>query len=180
MPNYANITTTRPNVDPGFKPQVYFNQLSEITTWQYPTGAGTTLGDKISIAVAHTWATGKGAWQWATKIGSVSLTKETGGDEGTKTDTWVLTFMVLGVDAATIEQMKNLLNDQLVFWVKDANCLVSNYYYQLGDECNPVTVENTFASGTNLPTSTEVKNWTVTVRAKKLYTFEAALDTTFS
>ncbi len=179
MPNYANITTTRPNTEGGFKPQVFFNETSEITTYQYPTSAGSTLGDKIAIETAHTWASGKGAWSWATKIGSVRLSKESAGDEGSKVDTWVLTFQVLGVDAATIEQMKNQLNAQLVFWAKDTNCTLTDFFYQLGDDCNPCTVENTFEGGDNLSTSTTVKNWTVTVRNKKLYTYEAALDTTF-
>lgn len=180
MPNYANITTSaQENKDGGFKPQVYFNQTSEITTMQYPTAAGSALGDSTAIETAHTWATGKGAWSWQTKLGSVTLTKESAGDEGAKVDIWTLTLKVLGINAATIEQMKNVLNDQLIFWAKDTNCLVSDFYYQLGDACNPVTVDTGFDGKDNLTTSTGQKEWTVTIKSKKLYTYEAALDTTF-
>lgn len=180
MPNYANITTaTQANKDGGFKPAVYFNPIADITTWVYPTAAGLVLGDSTNIASAHTWGTNKGAYTHEAKIGSVTLTQESQGDEGARVPVWTLRYKVLGVDAATIEQMKNKLNAQLVYWVKDANCLVSNNYFQLGDECNPVTVETSFDGKDNLATSTAQKEWEIVVRCRKLYTFAAALDTTF-
>ena len=180
MPQYANISTSSQGNKPGgFKPVIYFNKISEITTFQYPTAAGSVLGDSTKIATAHTWVTATGAWSWEAKLGSVLLTKETQGDEGAKVDIWTCKVKVLGLDAATIEQMKNALNDQKVIWIKDANCLVSNFFYQMGDECNPVTVNTTFDGKDNLPTSAGQKEWEITFQCQKLYTYEAALDTTF-
>lgn len=180
MASYANIvTSTQTNKDGGFKPTVYFSKATDISTYQYPTGAGLALGDGIAIETAHTWGTGKGAYSWQTKLGSVTLTKESAGDEGAKVDIWTMTLRVLGINAATIEQMKNALNDQLVFWAKDTDCLLTDFYYQLGDECNPVTVETSFDGKDNLSSSTGQKEWVITVKSKKLYTYEAALDTTF-
>lgn len=180
MPNYANIVkSSQGNVEGGFKPSVYFNPVADITTFVYPTAAGVVLGDKTNIASAHTWGTNKGAFTWEGQIGSVVLNEETQGDEGAKVPIWTARVKIAGLDAATIEQMKNALNEQLVVWLKDANCLVANNYFQLGDECNPVTVEHTHDSKTNSTTSTGQKEWEVIFRSKKLYTYAAALDTTF-
>lgn len=180
MPTYANITNaTQTYQDGGFKPKIYFNDIGDITTWQRPTGAGSTLGDKTNITTAHTWAASKGAWSWETKIGSVLLTGETPGDEGAKVAVWTVKAKILGLNAATIDQMINALNDQKVMWFKDSNCTVADYYYQLGDDCNPITVTWTFDGKDNLPTSTGQKEFEITFQSKKLFTFAAALDTTF-
>lgn len=180
MATYANITSAgQSNKKGGFKPVIYFNKISEITTFQYPTAAGLAIGDATKIATAHTWAASTGAWSWETKLGSVLVTMESQGDEGAKVMVWTCKAKVLGVSAATIEQMVSMLNDQKVIFIKDANCLVSNFYYQMGDECNPVTVEITFDGKDNLPTSTAQKEWEITFKCQAFYTYEAALDTTF-
>lgn len=180
MPLYANITTaTQGNKDGGFKPTLYISRVADISTWQYPSAAGAVLGDATEITVAHTWAASKGAYTWETKLGSVTLTQESAGDEGAKVQVWTARCRVLGLDKATIEQMKNSLNDQLVIFLKDSNCLAANNFFQLGDECNPCTVETTHDSKDSLPTSTGQKEWEVIFRCKKLYTYNAAVDTTF-
>lgn len=180
MPNYANITnSTQTNKDGGFKSKLYFIENSNVTTWQRPTGAGTTLGDKTLISVAHTFAASQGAWQWETKIGSVILTAETQGDEGAKVPIYTVKAKVLGLNAATLDQMVNMLNDQKTIWLKDSDCTVADAYYQLGDDCNPVTVSWTFDGKDSLPTSTGQKEFEVTFVTKKLFFYAAALDTTF-
>lgn len=180
MPLYANITTaTQPNKDGGYKPTLFFSPLGDITTWQYPTGAGLVLGDSTNIAIAHTWAANKGAYQWETKIGSVKLTADTQGDEGAKVPVWKAEIEIMGFDAATLEQMVNSLNDQKVIWLKDSNCITANQNVQMGDECNPVTVSWNFDGKDSLPTSTGTKGFMVTILSKKLYTYTAVIDTTF-
>lgn len=180
MPNYANIAnSTQTYKDGGFKPIIYFNPTADITTWVYPTGAGSTLGDKTNIATAHTWGTNKGAFSWEAKLGTVALTGESAGDEGAKVPIWTVKVKVLGLNAATVDQMVNALNDNKVMWFKDSNCTVADYFYQLGDECNPITVSWAFDGKDNLPTSTSLKEWEITFQSKKLYTYAAALDTTF-
>lgn len=180
MPNYAGIlNSTQPNKEGGFKSEIYFNPTVDITTWQRPPATGTPLGDKSKVAVAHTWGASKGAYTWQTKIGSVKLTSESVGDEGAKVIVWTATLNVLGFDAATLDQMVNMLNDQVVVWLKDANCLVANAYYQLGDDCSPVTASISSDGKDSLPESTAQKEFVVTLKSKRLVFYEAALDTTF-
>ena len=180
MPQYSGIlNSTQPNRDGGFKSEIYFNPIVDITTWQRPAGTGTTLGDKSKITVAHTWAATKGAFTWQTKIGSVLLTSESVGDEGAKVIVWTAKFKVLGFDAPTLDQMVNMLNDQVVVFLKDANCLVADAYYQLGDDCTPVVASVSSDGKDSLPSSTAQKEFEVTLTSKKLFFYTAALDVTF-
>lgn len=180
MPNYGNIvTSTQPNKQGGYKNLLYFSEVADITTWQRPTAAGAVLGDTLNIAVAHTWAVGKAAWAWEAKIGSIQHTSETGGDVGAKELIHVVRAEILGDGAATLEQIIRMLNDNKVIWLKDANCLVADAYYQLGDDCNPVSVSASFDSQTNNPEQVNgQKRYVLEFRTKAKFFYSAALDLT--
>lgn len=180
MANYGNLTNgAAPNKQGGYKNALYFSEIPDITTWQRPTAAGVTIGDTLAIAVAHTWAAGKTVNTWETKIGTVQHTIETGGDVGAKELIHVVRAEILGDSAAILEQLNRLLNDNTVFWLKDANCLVANAYYQLGDDCNPVSATVSFDSQTNNPEQVNgQKRYVLELRTKAKFYYTAALDFT--
>jgi len=180
MPTYGNIVNSaQPNKQAGYKNILYFNDINDITTWQRPTGAGAVIGDYKEIAVAHTWAVGKAAWAWETKIGSVQHTSETGGDVGAKELIHITRVEVLGDGAALLEQVERMLNDNKVLWLKDSNCLVANAYVQIGDDCNPASATVNFDSQTNNPEQVNgQKRYTIEFRSKAKFFYTAALDLT--
>jgi len=180
MATYGNLTnSTASNKQGGYKNALYFSEVSDISTWQRPSAAGAVLGDTLAIAVAHTWAAGKAAHIWEAKIGSVQHTTETGGDVGAKELIHVVRAEILGDSAAILEQVNRLLNDNTVFWLKDANCLVADAYYQLGDDCNPVSASVTFDSQTNNPEQVNgQKRYVLELRTKAKFYYTAAVDFT--
>lgn len=180
MPNYGTITNAnQKGKTGGYKNTLYFSEVGDITTWQRPTATPSALGDKFKITTAHTWGAGKAANVWETKIGSVQHTIETGGDVGARELIHVARFEVLGDDASTLEQMVNFLNDNKVVWLKDADCLTTDSYVQLGDDCNPISASITFDSKTNNPEQVNgQKSYVVEIRTKAKFFYLAAMDLT--
>lgn len=180
MPNYGNVvTSSQPNKKSGYKNVLYFNEVADISVWQRPTAAGAVIGDTLNIATAHTWASGKSALAWETKIGSVQATMETGGDAGARETMHVVRVEVLGDGAALLEQVNRMLNDNKVIWLKESDCLVADSYVQFGDDCNPVSVTSTFDSKTNNPEQMNgQKSYVLEFRSKVKFFYGAALDFT--
>jgi len=180
MPNYGNIAnSTQTGKDGGYKNNLWFAEVADITTWARPIAVPVVLGDKVKIITAHVFASGKSAFSWELKIGSVQHTTETQGDVGARELVHVARVEVLGDNAATLEQMVNALNDNKVIWLKDADCLTTDAYTQLGDDCNPVSAQVTFDSKTNNPEGTSgQKSYIVEFRTKKKFFYTAVLDVT--
>lgn len=176
MPNYANIVnSTQTGKSGGYKPALYFSEVPDITTWARPTNTPAALGDKVKITTAHTWGVGKAVYKWGGKIHSVKHTSAAIGDEGSQELEHSAEVIILGDNPATFEQMLNMLNDEKVAWLKDADCLTNDSYIQLGDDCVPVTVTIAFDGFT---TKEGQKAYTVTLKSKKKFFYLAALDET--
>lgn len=178
MANYSNLPkSSQTGKTGGYKPALYFSPIEDITTWQRPTNAPAAIGDKVKITVAHTWAANLGAYKWDAQIHSVKHTSATVGDEGAQELEHTAELIVLGDNAATLEQMVQALNDDKVIWLKDADCLTNDSYIQFGDDCVPVSVSIAFDGKT---TKEGQKAYTLTIKSKKKFFYLAALDVTFA
>lgn len=162
MANYADIAkNTNPQaIQGGYKDVVLFAPLADFLSLKKPTPTPTALGDLLTIDEAHTFTSPKGFHNWASKKASVTITAETQGDPGAQQLRHTCVFTILGDGATTQEQMEKMLNDDLIFLVKEANCLVADSYVQLGDECVTPDVSIAFDAANSRE---GVKAWTVTV-----------------
>lgn len=178
MPNYGNLPkSSQTGKTGGYKPALYFSPIEDITTWQRPITVPVALGDKVKIVTAHTWGTGLGAYKWDAQIHSVKHSSATVGDPGAQEFEHTAELIVLGDNAATLEQMVQALNDDKVVFLKDADCLTNDSYIQLGDDCVPVEVSIAFDGKT---TKEGQKAYTITIKCKKKFFYLAALDVTFA
>ncbi len=176
MANYGNINnSTQTGKAGGYKPALYFSEVSDITTWQRPIAIPLVLGDKVKIVTAHTWAAGKAVNKWEAKLHSVKHTSAPVGDPGSQDLMHTAQVVVLGDNPETFEQMLNALNDQKVIWLKDSDCITNDSYIQIGDDCNPVETVPNFDGFT---TADGQKAYTVDFKSKKKFFYLAALDET--
>ncbi|MGN6416869.1 MAG: hypothetical protein ACTHMC_05235 [Pseudobacter sp.] len=174
MPNYANIKgSTQTGKSGGYKALLLHAHVSDIDVWARPIALPIALGDKVKIVTAHTFVDDKTAFQWDAQIHSVKHTSATVGEEGAQELEHTAELVILGDNPATLEQMVNILNDQKVVWLKDADCINNDSYIQLGDDCVPVTVTLAFDGST---TKEGMKKYTLTIKCKKKFFYLAALD----
>lgn len=159
MPSYAHITapSNPEQFQGGYKDVFLLCPVTDFTVLQAPSGSS-ALGDKYTIASAHTHPSNKGFYEWVTKDSSVKLTAETVGEKGARLIRYRVEFQVVTDGAATQEQMNNLINQKNIYLIKDANCLVNDSYIQLGDSCKQASFSVTFDGGLE----EGLKSWTVT------------------
>ena len=79
---------------------------------------------------------------------------------------WSGSFVVLGDSASTDEQLRRLLNDDVVCLIKEADCINNDSYIQLGDECVSPSFTVAFDGKT---TKEGKKEYAVTVVCKKKF-----------
>lgn len=174
MANYGHITkNTNPSANTGgYKNVFLFCPRADFLTIETPIDVPVALGDALIIATAHTFGTNKGFYEWACKTHSVTLKSTTVGDDGAKEEEWSAEFVIIGDSASTDEQLRRALNDDGICLIKEADCLATDSYIQLGDECvSPVfTVE--FDGKT---TKEGKKEYKVTVTCKKKFFYNAAV-----
>lgn len=144
----ANIYKNRAKADQtnmggGYKNSVMFCS-ADVVTLASPAARG-LAGAELSITDDHTFAVdGDGFFQYLTKLHSVTGTTESTGDEGAQSLVHTYSFTILGDDASTLDQMRDILNDNLIWLFKDANCLAGAPLVQLGDECLQATATINF------------------------------------
>lgn len=173
MPSYAHITapSNPEEFQGGYKDVFYICPVTDFTTMQAPAGSA-ALGDKYTIALAHTHPATKGFFSWVTKDSSVKLTAETVGEKGARLIKWKVEFQIVTDGAVTQEQLTNILNQKNIYMVKDANCLINNSYIQLGDSCKQASFSVAFDGGVE----ENLKAWTVTGEVvHKRFFYNAAL-----
>lgn len=170
------VKSTQTGTDPGYKSKLYFAKTSEITAWARPIAVPVAPGDKKKIVTAHTFAANKGAFTLDCKTYSPVATGETQGDPGEKIPGHTLVVEINGDNAATQEMLEDMLNDDLVFWVGDADCLVNDSFLQFGDDCKPADVSFQFNS--RKANETGKKVYTLTINSPKRFFYLATLDTT--
>lgn len=173
MPNFAHIVK---NADPafargGYKNLLYFSPLSAFTAVAPVTAAPAALGDKVTVPTDHTFAVGDGFWKWALRLHSATVTGATVGDDGAKEMEWTAVGDILGDSASTQEQMQNLLNEDGIFLLRDADCS-ANQHIQLGDECVSPAVSVEFTGNT---TKEGKKVYKVTIVCKVKYFYEGVV-----
>jgi len=174
MPNYGHIPKPS-NPDAargGYKNVLLVIPRADFLTFAKPPAAPAALGDGYKINTAHTFAANKGYYEWASKLKSVVGKGTTGGDEGAYQMKYSFEGVVIGDSASTQEQMHRALNDDLVWFVKDSNCLVTDSYIQYGDECDSPVIKAEFDS----QNSDGTKNWKISgeVSGKRFF-YNAAL-----
>lgn len=160
MANYGHITKpANPEaVRGGYKNVILFAHRDDVTTWAKPVFDEATPGSAYTISTAHTFGVNSGYKSWASKTKSVVAKATTIGDEGSGLLQYTFEGVILGDSASTQEQIARMLNDDLVFWVKDSNCLINDSYLQFGDECDAPTIKAEFDS----MNSDGTKNWKIT------------------
>ncbi|MGN6476315.1 MAG: hypothetical protein ACTHKV_03745 [Flavipsychrobacter sp.] len=174
MANYATITR---DLNPraatgGYKNVFLFAPRADFLALQQPTGAGTTIGDTLSIATAHTFTSPAGFFSWDCKTDSVTLKGSTVGDDGARELEYSAEFVILGDSASTQEQLSRALNDDIICLIKEAACLVDDSYIQLGDECISPKFNVEFDGKT---TKEGKKEYKVTVVCKAKFFYNATV-----
>jgi hypothetical protein len=168
--NYGTITKdTNPKAYAGgYKNVFLFCPRSEFLSIKKPSAAGLVIGDTLEITTAHTFTSPKGFHSWDCKTHSVTLKGSSVGDDGAKELEFSAEFIVLGDSASTQEQLSRTLNDDIIALIKEADCLSTDDYVQLGDECISPTFTVEFDGKTTKEGKKEYKV-TVVTKAKFFY-----------
>jgi hypothetical protein len=171
---YKNISkSTNLRADTGgYKNVVYMSPRSAFLSIAKPVSVPTALGEGVTITSAHTFTDPAGFITWECKTASVTGKATTVGEDGSGEIEYTYTFVIIGDSATTQEQMQTSINDDIIWMLKEANCLVDDSYVQLGDECNPAQakVDADFKT-----TKEGKKEWTVTVVSKARYFYTAVV-----
>lgn len=130
------------------------------------------LGDATEITTAHTFTSPDGFFSWDAKQHSVSIKGTTTGDDGAHEIEWAGEFTIIGDSASTQEQLTNTLNDDVIALFKEADCLTTDGYVQLGDECISPSFKVEFDSKT---TAGGKKEYKVTVTCKRKFFYTGAI-----
>jgi hypothetical protein len=175
MPDYSNISnSSQTGKVGGYKNAFYFVKNSDVDTWVRPVNPAVANGDTVKIITAHVLVDDKATHQWDCKRYSVTHTSEAVGDPGAQQLLHKATVVILGDNAVTLEQIKNMLNDDMTVFIKDADCINNNGYVQLGDDCNPVSISPKFDGKTNSPTASN-KEYTLEITSLTKFFYTATL-----
>jgi hypothetical protein len=173
MPNYGHITkSTNPeDYSGGYKNELLFSPRSAFTTIAKPTSTA-ALGDKVSISTSHTFPATTGFFRWAGRLHSATLKGTTVGDDGAQEIEWTGSMDILGDSASTQEQLQNLLNEDGIAMLTDADCQGTDKI-QLGNECVSPSFKVEFDGKT---TKDGKKIYTVNITCKKKYFYTGTVD----
>jgi hypothetical protein len=172
--NYANTAQAdQSGLIGGYKSSLFFAKVADILTWGRPLAAA--LGDAAKIVTAHVFVAAKCAFLMEAKLHSSTIKGTSVGDEGAQDMEWTAEVKILGDNPILQDQLLRMQNDQIVIWLKDADCLTNDSYIQMGDDCVPVTVKIDFDGKT---TKDGKKEYTLTLTSKKKFHYLATLDVT--
>ena len=172
--NYKNIVrdlNPRKNTG-GYKNVVLFAPQKDFLSMSMPPDPAPLHGDSVTITAAHTFTDPKGFLTMDCKTHSVTGTAASVGDPGAMELQYTYVFTLIGDSASTQESMQRLLNDHIIWLLKEANCLADDSYVQLGDEC--FAPENSVAADFK-NTKEGMKEWTITVVTKARYFYTATV-----
>lgn len=150
------------NKEGGYKNIVLWAPRDTFSAMAIPTSL-VALGDRVTISGNHTFSADEGFISWLCKKNSVTITAGTTGDAGAKSFVWESKFILLGDSASTQQQLEDMLNDEVIFLMKDADCLNATGYTQLGDDCNTPEVDVKFDGKT---TAEGLKEYEVSLKVK--------------
>lgn len=172
MANFSHITTNT-NVKAirgGYKDFLYFCPLSDFSVIAKPLAVPLVLGDEVSINGDHTFLLTNGFFKWELKQKSPTIKGTTIGDPGAHLVQYTGEVTILGDEATTQAQMERLLNTKGICLLKDSNCLATDEYAQLGDECDTPEFTVEFDGKTTAEGLKEYKLSIKVVAAKYKYT----------
>jgi hypothetical protein len=165
-------TETKLNRDGGYKNVILFAPVDTFTSIKIPT-VFTPIGKAKEIIVAHTFPADEGFISMLAKLHSVTTKSETVGDEGAQSLQHTFEGIILGDSSSHLEQMEGMLNDGIIWLVKDQDCLNTTDYVQFGDECVQPNIKIEFTGNTTKEGLKEYKI-TGTVKNKKFF-YKAAV-----
>jgi hypothetical protein len=173
MPNYGNITgSTGPDfASGGYKNELLFAPRADFDTIAAPTGAPAALGDKVKVTDDHTFTDGNGWYKWALRLHSPTMKGATVGDDGAQEIEWTQSGDILGDSASTQEQLQNLLNENGITLIQDADC-EGGQYVQLGNNCVTPSFKVSFDGKT---TKEGKKIYSLEITCKKKYFYSGAV-----
>jgi hypothetical protein len=175
--NYAGVAkiTNPRQYKGGYKNVILFCPRTDFLAISQPPAVAAAIGDLVTVTGAHTFTDPKGFFSIACKTKSVTLKATTIGDDGSGLLQWSAEFFVLGDSASTQEQLERMLNDDLIFLLKESSCLEDDAYVQCGDECDSPTIKVEFDS----QTTDGVKSYkvTLTTTTKYFYNFAVTMST---
>lgn len=123
------------NKEGGYKNVVFFAPKDDFLAVAKPTINLTSLGGPVTITTTHTFPADKGFISFLSKKHAVTTKATSTGEDGSKSLLHTFEFILLGDSSTTLDQMRQMLNDDLIFLVKDQDCLNATDYVQFGDEC---------------------------------------------
>lgn len=156
----------------GYKNMVLMCPFADFLAMAKPANPPALIGDTVKIAAAHTFTDPKGFISWDCKTHGVTGTFASVGDPGAMEDQYSYKITLLGDDEFMQEMRGRVLNDHVIWLLKEANCLDDDKYVQLGDECNApeYTSEGDFKT-----TKEGMKEWTLTIITKAKYFYTGAV-----
>lgn len=161
-------TETAKNRDGGYKAKVFFAPVDTFLAIQQPTASPTVLGDTKKITTAHTFTSPAGFISLLSKMHSVKSKTSSIGDDGVQQLEHEFEAIITGDSAEHLEQLEGMLNDNLIWLLKDQDCVNATDHVQFGDECLSPTIKLEFDSA---DTNTGVKNYKLTgkIRGHKYF-----------
>lgn len=132
---------------PGYV-KAYLCPVSKITTFQYPTQAGTpALGELHKTTSAHTWAATMGAYEVYVHRDSTEVSMKSAGETQALVSIYNPKFIILGDGDKIQEIVMNIKNDAMVLFLQPDGSTAT--YEQFGNDKDPLYFKSIgFNSGT--------------------------------
>jgi hypothetical protein len=172
--NYkAIVRNTNPRAyTGGYKNVAFMAALIDILALSKPADPAVNIGDAVKITAAHTFTDPKGWIPWDCKTNGVTGVLATTGDPGAQECEYSYKITLLGDDEFMQDMRNRVLNDHVIWLLKEANCLEQDKYVQLGDECVAPSYQ---AEGDFKTTDNGMKEWTLTIKTKAKYFYTGAI-----
>ncbi len=172
--NYKAITrSTNPRTyTGGYKNVVFLAALSDILALSKPPSPPPVIGDSSKITGDHTFTDPKGWIPWDCKTNGVTGTFAATGDPGAQEIEYTYRVTILGDDEFMQDMRAKVLNDHVIWLLKEANCLEDDKYVQLGDECVAPEYQ---AEGDFKTTKEGLKEWTLSIITKARYFYTGTI-----
>ncbi|MGN6293767.1 MAG: hypothetical protein ACTHMV_13570 [Chitinophagaceae bacterium] len=148
MAKYKNLRKSDiTHAAPGYAANAFIIPLSWIDTFGEPVG-DVNVGNSVTIDESHVLLANKGAIAVYCVPKTIEGNGELVGESLAKKYAWRPKIIIPGDNPVVLETVKNLINENFLLLVKDAECQ-SEGYIQFGCDCDPCEVDtSTFTSGT--------------------------------
>lgn len=124
----------------GFKQTAFIAETGWFNAEAVPASSPTVMGDKVKIATAHTFTTGKGALPIQCYYKTGDQSGEAAGDQGAKVLNFKPKIFVQGDNAQALELVQTILNKSLVLWLEKPGC--PGQLVQYGCKCTPTVLDS--------------------------------------